>query len=194
MAIENGKGGEIGSSNKYSKFKAKMTGSLPVVLRVAILLATGGATLGMGLNKQSKTAVVAVVGTTPISQTFVAQFQDTPAFVYFVIANAIASFYNLLVLVLQPHLKGKAHNIWVLIFDMVVMTVVATGAAAAASIAELGKNGNQHARWNPICDNFGAFCCRGAIALAESFVGSLLLLILNVLSTVTLRKNVAAHD
>ncbi|OAY83704.1 CASP-like protein 1B1, partial [Ananas comosus] len=168
MAIENGKGGEIGSSNKYSKFKAKMTGSLPVVLRVAILLATGGATLGMGLNKQSKTAVVAVVGTTPISQTFVAQFQDTPAFVYFVIANAIASFYNLLVLVLQPHLKGKAHNIWVLIFDM---------------------NGNQHARWNPICDNFGAFCCRGAIALAESFVGSLLLLILNVLSTVTLRKN-----
>jgi uncharacterized protein (TIGR01569 family) len=49
------------------------------------------------------------------------------------------------------------------------MALLATGAATAAAMAELGKNGNVHARWNPICDRFGSFCSRGGVALASSF-------------------------
>jgi hypothetical protein len=35
----------------------------------------------MALNTQSYTAVVAIVGTRPLTQTFTAEFRDTPAFV-----------------------------------------------------------------------------------------------------------------
>lgn len=64
----------------------------------------------------------------------------------------------------------------------VVMALLATGAAAAASMAELGRNGNARARWNPMCDRFGSFCRRGGAALASSFVGVALMLALNLLS------------
>ncbi|XP_072986298.1 CASP-like protein 1B2 isoform X2 [Typha latifolia] len=190
--IEHGKKPEIGS--KYLRIKAKLVSLLPVLLRVAAVIATVVATVVMGLNKQTKTTAVAIVGTTPLYQTFTAKFQQTPAFVYFVIANAIASFYNLLVLLLRNLFKGKGHNIYVQLFDMVAMALVATGAAAAASIAELGRNGNLHARWNPICDKFDSFCSHGGMALVASFLGSLLLLILNMLSVVTLCKSVACQE
>lgn len=62
------------------------------------------------------------------------------------------------------------------------MALLATGAAAAASMAELGRNGNARARWNPVCDRFGSFCRRGGAALAASFVGVALMLALNLLS------------
>jgi uncharacterized protein (TIGR01569 family) len=64
----------------------------------------------------------------------------------------------------------------------VIMALLATGAATAASMAELGKNGNLHARWNPICDRFGSFCSRGGIAIVSSFIGVALMLALNLLS------------
>ena len=76
----------------------------------------------------------------------------------------------------------------------VMVSVVASGAAAAAAMAELGKNGNLHARWNPICNRFDAFCCRGGVALIASFIGASLLMILNTVSTITLYKNVASQD
>lgn len=76
----------------------------------------------------------------------------------------------------------------------VIFALVATGAAAAASMAELGKNGNVHARWNPICDRFEAFCIRGGLALMASFAGALLLLLMNAFSTFTLHKSVLSQD
>lgn len=51
------------------------------VLRLLAFAATLSATLVMALNKQTKTFVVATVGTTPIKATFTAKFTHTPAFV-----------------------------------------------------------------------------------------------------------------
>lgn len=53
----------------------------PIVLRVSAVLATAVAAAVMGLNTQSYTAVVAIIGTRPLMQTFTAKFSDTPAFV-----------------------------------------------------------------------------------------------------------------
>ncbi|KAJ6835904.1 CASP-like protein 1B1 [Iris pallida] len=162
------------------KATKKMVSLLPVLLRVAVVLLTLAAALAMGLNRQSRSITVAIVGTTPIIQAFVAKFQHTPAFVYFVIANATVSTYNLLVLLLSFFLsKRKAYHLTVHIMDLVMMALLATGAAAAASMAELGKNGNYHARWSPICDRFEAYCHRGGLALTASFIGAFLLTTLN---------------
>ncbi|PUZ67874.1 hypothetical protein GQ55_3G469300 [Panicum hallii var. hallii] len=169
--------------NKLLQLRDRLVAVQPVVLRAAAALAAVVAAVVMALNTQSYTAVVAIVGTRPLTQTFTAEFRDTPAFVYFVIANAIAGAYNLVVLIIRRlTLRRRTASLVVHMLDMVIMALLATGAAPAASMAELGKNGNLHARWNPICERFGSFCSRGGIAIVSSFIGVALMLALNLLS------------
>ncbi|KAF3333685.1 CASP-like protein 1B1 [Carex littledalei] len=194
MEIENGTKSDLVLDSKFALIKAKLVKQLPLTLRWLALILTTTAAIGMGLNKQRKTAVVAIVGTKPISQTFTAEFQQTTAFVYFVVANALASFYNIMFVLLRTCFKGKENNLWIHILDLLIMVIVATGAAAATSMAELGKNGNVHARWNPICDKFGAFCLHGGMALIASFVGALDLLLLSILSLVALHRSVQGQE
>ncbi|CAN6334982.1 unnamed protein product [Urochloa humidicola] len=169
--------------NKLLQLRDRLVAVQPVVLRAAATVATTVAAAVMALNAQSYTAVVAIVGTRPLMQTFTTKFRDMPAFVYFVIANAIAGAYNLLVLIIRRLiLRRRTASLVLHMLDMVIMALLATGAATAASMAELGKNGNLHARWNPICDRFGSFCSRGGIAIVSSFIGVALMLALNLLS------------
>lgn len=81
MEIENGTKSDLVLDSKFAQIKAKLAKQLPLTLRWLALMLTTTAAIGMGLNKQSKTAVVAIVGTKPISQTFTAEFQQTTAFV-----------------------------------------------------------------------------------------------------------------
>jgi hypothetical protein len=72
--------------------------------------------------------------------------------------------------------------------SQVIMVLLATGAATAASMAELGKNGNLHTHWNPICNKFGSFCTRVGVSLVSSFVGVVLMLALNLISAAAMRQ------
>ncbi|XP_006664182.1 CASP-like protein 1B2 [Oryza brachyantha] len=195
MDLEKGKKpSEQATACKIMQLKEKFI-TLQPVLRASVFLATAVAAVIMGLNKQSYTTVVAIVGTKPVTQTFTAQFKDTPAFVFFVIANAIVSGYNLVVMVMRRLMQRRAQSLIVHLLDMVILTLLATGSATAASMAQLGKNGNLHARWNPICDKFGSFCNRGGIALVSSFIGVALMLALNLLSAASnsSRSNVSGQ-
>jgi uncharacterized protein (TIGR01569 family) len=62
------------------------------------------------------------------------------------------------------------------------VALASAGDGAATFMAEVGKNGNSHARWNKICDKFDTFCDHGTGALLASFIGLVLLLIINVIS------------
>ena len=68
------------------------------------------------------------------------------------------------------------------------MALVSGGANAAAFMAELGKNGNSHARWDKICDKFGTFCDRGGGALIASFTALALMLLISVISILKTSK------
>ena len=68
------------------------------------------------------------------------------------------------------------------------MALVSGGANAAVYMAELGKNGNSHARWDKICDKFGTFCDRGGQALIASFTALALMLLISVISTLKTSK------
>ncbi|KAG6497323.1 CASP-like protein 1B1 [Zingiber officinale] len=194
MADENGKQTER-ETTLSRLLKSKMAAQLLISLRLAALVATSTAAGLMAFNKETITVTVAVVGTKPILQSFTAAFQQTPAFVYFVIVNAIASLYNLLAMLLGPYLKNRGRDVLVHLSDMAVFALVATGAAAAASMAELGKNGNKYARWNPICDRFEAFCIRGGVALVAAFIGAVLLLVMNAFTAISLMcKSVASNN
>ncbi|KAL2343138.1 hypothetical protein Fmac_004423 [Flemingia macrophylla] len=161
-------------------------------LRVISFLATSSATLVMALNKQTKNLVVATIGTTPVTIPLTAKFNHTPAFIFFVIVNAIASVYNLVVIavdILGPQYDYKGLRLGLIaILDVMIMALAATGDGAATFMAELGRNGNSHARWEKICDKFEAYCNRGGAALVASFIGIILLLVVTVMSITKLLK------
>lgn len=69
-----------------------------------------------------------------------------------------------------------------------IVALASSGDGAATFMAQLGKNGNSHARWNKICDKFGKFCDHGGGALIASYVGLLLLVVITVLSIIKLLK------
>ncbi|CAN6855356.1 unnamed protein product, partial [Brassica oleracea] len=166
----------------------KSTKSCKVLLglRVLAFSATLSAAIVMGLNKETKTFVVGNVGNTPVKATFTAKFQHTPAFVFFVVANAMVSFHNMLMIAV--HLFGGKMEftsfrlLSVAILDMLNVTLISAAANAAAFISEVGKNGNKHARWDKICDRFATYCDHGAGALIAAFAGVVLMLIISAIS------------
>ncbi|CAA7020890.1 unnamed protein product [Microthlaspi erraticum] len=155
-------------------------------LRIFAFMATLVAAIVMSLNRETKTFVVATIGTIPIKATLTAKFQHTPAFVFFVIANVMVSFHNLLMIALQifgRKLENKGFRLLsVAILDMLNATLISAAANAAAFMAELGKNGNKHAKWNKICDRFAIYCDHGAGALIAAFAGVILMLLISAVS------------
>ncbi|GAB4829459.1 hypothetical protein Ancab_019131 [Ancistrocladus abbreviatus] len=163
-----------------------------VLLRVVALLATLSATIVMATNKQTKTIVVATVGTTTIKATLTAKFQNTPANVFFVVANGWATLHNILMLALEickPKMDFKGFRYTTIsVLDMMMLALLSAGTSSAAYMAELAKKGNSHAQWNKICDKFETFCSHGGAAIIVSFVGLVLLLVISVMSNLKLRR------
>ncbi|XP_020597857.1 CASP-like protein 1B1 [Phalaenopsis equestris] len=186
MAIENGTKAETVLQMTEPNKRYKWMKIVLLLLRLAIIMSTLTAALVMGSNKQSISRAVAIVGTTTIFQTYTANFHQIPAFVFFIVANAIGGFYNLVAIALGFSFSHwKAFHVGMKLMDLAIFALVATGAAAATSMAELGKNGNFSARWSPICDRFGQFCVRGGLAIVASLIGALLLMILNAVSAIS---------
>ncbi|CAE6185964.1 unnamed protein product [Arabidopsis arenosa] len=162
-------------------------------LRIFAFMATLAAAIVMSLNKETKTLVVATIGTLPIKATLTAKFQHTPAFVFFVIANVMVSFHNLLMIVLQIFSRKLEYKglrlLSIAILDMLNATLVSAAANAAVFVAELGKNGNKHAKWNKVCDRFATYCDHGAGALIAAFAGVILMLLVSSVSISRLLTN-----
>ncbi|XP_074563449.1 CASP-like protein 1C1 [Curcuma longa] len=87
--------------------------------------------------------------------TLEAKFQHTPALVFFVIANGIAFIYSLIVLFV-PSTSLLSRSI--IVFDVILAMLLTAAIAAAGAMAQLGKKGNSHAGWFPICDRVPNFC------------------------------------
>ncbi|KAM1864431.1 hypothetical protein ACFX14_004642 [Malus domestica] len=190
MALENAQKLENGTKLVAVR---KLTDSTIVVLRVVAFLATVSATVVMAMNKETKSIVVATVGTTPLSVTLTAKFQHTPANVYFVIANGIASFHNLFMMAVHffgDHtFKDKGLQlVMVAILDVMIVALLSSGDGAATFMAQLGKKGNSHAMWNKICDKFEKFCDHAGGAIIASYIGLILLLVITALSIIKLLK------
>jgi uncharacterized membrane protein len=80
MASRNGEEKVELGFNDVNETKAKKDWIL-LSLRVVALFATSAATLVMALNKQTKSLIVGTIGSTPITATLSAKFNQTPAFV-----------------------------------------------------------------------------------------------------------------
>ncbi|XP_022747066.1 CASP-like protein 1C1 [Durio zibethinus] len=113
--------------------------------------------------------------TAVLTLSFEAKYSDTPAFKYFVIANAIASIYGLLLLFLP-----SKSLLWQLVvaLDVVFTMLLTSSISAALAIAYVGKKGNPKAGWLPICDQVNKYCNQVKGTLAVGFISVIIYMLL----------------
>ncbi|KAF5772800.1 Casparian strip membrane protein 1 [Helianthus annuus] len=160
-------------------------GIIDFILRICAIAAALAAATAMGTTSQQLPFF------TQFFQ-FKADYDDLPAFTFFVIANAMAGAYLVLSLpfsilcIVRPHILGA--RLMLLVFDTVAVPLVTAAASAAASIVYLAHNGNSDANWVAICRQFNDFCQRVSGAVVASFITALLFVVLVAVSAVALRR------
>ncbi|GJS03082.1 casparian strip membrane protein 1 [Tanacetum coccineum] len=138
-----------------------------VVLRIAGIAAALGAAIAMGSTDQTLPFF------TQFFQ-FKAEFDDLPAFTFFVVANSITAAYLALsipiaiVCIVRPHLV--APRVLLMFLDVVAVALTTAAAGGAASIVYLAHNGNSDANWPAICQQFNDFCQEVSGAVVASFI------------------------
>ncbi|XAR55504.1 hypothetical protein NMG60_11035586 [Bertholletia excelsa] len=113
--------------------------------------------------------------TSLLSISLEAKYNHTPAFKYFVIANAIGGVYSFLVVFLP-----SKSLLWRLVvaLDVMMAMVLTSSTSAALAVAYTGKKGNSYAGWLPICGQVEKYCHQVGGALALGFVGVIIYLML----------------
>ncbi|XP_023516133.1 CASP-like protein 1F1 [Cucurbita pepo subsp. pepo] len=157
--------------------------SSQIILRALVISSTLAATWTLTTAKQS----VVIFGFT-----LDARYSYSSAFKFFALANAIACGFCLLSLCFvfissrQLALGNRQRNFSFFFFffvhDLLMMGLVVSGCAAATAIGFVGRYGNTHTGWSPICDQFAKFCNRITISIAISYFAVLCLLILTIIS------------
>lgn len=75
-----------------------------------------------------------------------------------------------------------------------LLGIVASATGAAAGVAYIGLKGNKHVQWNKICNLYGDFCKHIGASVAVSLFGSVVLVLLVVLSVHSLSKKIPKHN
>ncbi|KAK1310694.1 hypothetical protein QJS10_CPA08g01400 [Acorus calamus] len=156
------------------------------LLRIVAIGATLAAAVTMGTTNESLPFF------TPLFR-FQANYDDMPAFTFFLIGNAIAGGYLVLSLcysmvsIIRPRAAGP--RLLLLIFDTVMVALTTASASSAAAIVYLAHNGNASANWVQICQQFQNFCQRTSGAVIASFIAVVVLILLVFMSALALRRH-----
>ncbi|CAI9118728.1 OLC1v1020332C1 [Oldenlandia corymbosa var. corymbosa] len=170
--------------------KSSLRGS-DLMLRFLAFATTLVAAIVLGTDKQTKLVSMQVVPTLPpLSIPVTAKWHYLSAFVYFVVANAIACAYAALSLLLVLASRGKKKGLTMLIItmDLLMVALLFSSGGAALAVGLIGYQGNSHVQWNKVCNVFGKFCHQVAGAIVVSLLGSAVFLLLVLLATLNLHK------
>ncbi|KAI3889347.1 hypothetical protein MKW92_040557 [Papaver armeniacum] len=122
---------------------------------------------------------------------FSAKYSYSPAFRYFVSTNIVVvvlSIISLLFLFIYAKSTTPYRCYTILVCDFIATVLGVSGCAAAASIGYVGRYGNEHSGWSPICDYVDKFCNRIQISLICSGLGLILLVVLTFWSAIRITK------
>nr|A7R333.1 RecName: Full=CASP-like protein 1C1; Short=VvCASPL1C1 [Vitis vinifera] len=149
---------------------AKIKRIITTLVRLLVLGAALSATIVMVTSHDSAEV---------LNLSFDAKYTNARAFVYFAITNAIASGYSFIALFLS-----FSTPLWHLVFLLdVFMTLLLTSSISVAlAIADVGKKGNSHAGWLPVCGQVPEFCDHVTGALIAGFSAAVLYLVLLLFS------------
>ncbi|XVF25807.1 hypothetical protein REPUB_Repub13aG0245300 [Reevesia pubescens] len=149
---------------------AKTKRIITILLRLLALGSTLSATVVMVTSHDSADV---------LNLKFSAKYNNTPTFKYYVIAEAIATGYSFIVLFLS--LKSLVWRL-IVILDVVIAMLLISSISAALAVAQVGKKGNSHAGWLPICGQVPKFCDHVTGALIAGFVAAIIYFVLNLYS------------
>ncbi|KAA8519805.1 hypothetical protein F0562_014105 [Nyssa sinensis] len=138
----------------------------PFLLRLLALSATISATIVLVTSHDSAEV---------LNMSFVAKYSNSPTLKYFMIVNAIASGYSL-VLLFVPSKSLLWH--FLLVLDLVITSLLISSISAALAIAYVAKKGNSHAGWLPICGQVPKFCDHVTGALVAGFAAVIIYFLL----------------
>ncbi|KAJ0492752.1 putative casparian strip membrane protein [Helianthus annuus] len=163
-----------------------------VVLRVVLFATSLVALIVMVTSKQTKLVPVAP----GMAISMVANFDQTPAFIYFIVAMSVACLYSIItgalsILALLKLKQGSMKLVFhFAILDTLLLGVLASATGAAGGVAYIGYKGNSHSRWNKVCNVFDSFCGHVVGSLAVSLLPSIALLLLVWLSVFMFSKKI----
>ncbi|KAI3738593.1 hypothetical protein L2E82_28630 [Cichorium intybus] len=161
-------------------------GIIDLILRICAITATLAAAAVMGTTSQDLPFF------TRFFQ-FQASYDDFPTFTFFLAGNVITCAYLVvslpfsIVCIIRPHILGA--RMLLLLFDTLALALTMAAASAAAAIVYLAHNGNPNTNWPALCQQFDEFCPRVSGAVVGSFLATLILVVLVVLSAAALRRN-----
>ncbi|CAN4100613.1 unnamed protein product [Withania somnifera] len=91
-----------------------------------------------------------------------ARYSYSPILKFFAFANMIGCAFSFLSLILASVLgrKGLApkNSFYTFLHDLIVMALLLVGCAAATAVGHVGKYGEIHSGWMPICKHVSIFC------------------------------------
>ncbi|KAG8370043.1 hypothetical protein BUALT_Bualt14G0076600 [Buddleja alternifolia] len=124
-----------------------------------------------------------------------ANFNHSPAFIYFVAALSVAGIYGLITTLISffsllKVARGSKLVFHFVIFDVLLLGIVAAATGSAGAVAYLGLKGNSHVQWRKICHVYGDFCKHIGSSVAVSLFGSIVLVLLILLSVYALSKRI----
>ncbi|KAL8474511.1 hypothetical protein ACS0TY_030390 [Phlomoides rotata] len=125
-----------------------------------------------------------------------ASYSYSQAFKLFAYVNIIALALSVLALLVVAFIIGRkpvnpTYYFLLFLHDLIITVLLMAGFAAAAAIGHVGKHGDSHAGWMPVCDYFGKFCHKTLVALILGFLATILYLILTVVSAKRSRQSEA---
>ncbi|KAK6122948.1 hypothetical protein DH2020_043308 [Rehmannia glutinosa] len=182
---------ELGVANKR-----KIIRGFDLFLRVAAVVLSLSAAVVLGADRQNTTVAVMLVPTLPaVNVPVTAKWHYSSAFVYFMVANAIACAYgaiSVLVITLANREEKPRVATMILVFDLMMVVLLFSSFGASLAVGLISYRGNSHAHWRKVCNVIGKFCHQGSAALGLSAVASLVffLLVLSKILNLATRENI----
>ncbi|KAH6808769.1 hypothetical protein C2S51_026552 [Perilla frutescens var. frutescens] len=160
------------------------------VLRFFALALSLTAAVVLGIDKETKTVPVMLVpDLPPMNVSLTSKWHYLSAFVFFVVANAIACGYAAISLILTLIMNGKKGiTMMIIFFDLVMVALLFSSVGAAAAIGIMGYKGNSHVQWNKVCNVFEKFCAQAAAAVGISAGAAAAFLLLVLLAIFNLHN------
>ncbi|KAI3804633.1 hypothetical protein L1987_26331 [Smallanthus sonchifolius] len=169
----------------------KNHGVVDAALRAVVFVCGLAAVIVMVTSKQSKMIPISPVMSIPLD----ANWNQSPAYIYYVVAFSVACLYNIITCVLSVLTLKKTGDSTKLqfhlaILDSLLLGIVSSALGAELALAYIGLKGNPHSFWKEICNAYGSFCHHLSASTTMAIVSIIALLLLVWHSYYTLSKKI----
>ncbi|KAJ3669268.1 hypothetical protein LUZ60_011218 [Juncus effusus] len=161
------------------------------LLRLLLLASAVSALVVLVTSKETKVIAILPAPLGMVKRD--AKFNYSPALIYLLVALSTTCLYSIITVIsscalmskLAPSPKILFHLI---LLDVLMAAIMASATGAAGGIAYTGLKGNSHTNWGKICNVYGKFCRYTGSSIALSLFGSIILVLLVLISAFSLYR------